>query len=395
MKKLLLLLATFGFAFSLAACGPKEDEDQDTVDCMVDPSNEECDYEDPNEGATSFEIALVTDVGTIDDGSFNQGAWEGVVRYAWINDITHKYYQPVAKTTDDYVAAIELAISEGATTVVCPGFLFENAVWVAQAANPTINFILLDGSPHNVTDWDTMATVDGSDPDFTVGANTLPIFYAEEQSGFLAGYAAVQDGYTELGFVGGMAVPAVVRFGYGFIQGANQAAIDMELADDAITVKYWYSNVFWETSEVQSTAVAWYSTGTEVIFAAAGGAGQSVFEAGFQEDGLAIGVDIDQKDDDGIVITSAMKELANSVNDTLADIYDATFVGGTAVVFDATNAGVALPQDFSRFTSFDQDAYDAIFAKLVDGTVTVDGDETQALADLAATLDKVVVEDEN
>ncbi len=394
MKKFLLLLAVFSLAFGLTACRDEEDT-KDELDCEVTPDHEDCEVPDPNEGATSFEIALITDVGTIDDGSFNQGAWEGVVRYAYNNGITHKYYQPTAKTTDDYVAAIELAISEGATTVVCPGFLFENAVWVVQGDHPTVNFIILDGAPHNVTDWDTMDTVDGSAPDFTVESNTRPIFYAEHESGFLAGYAAVADGYTELGFVGGMAVPAVVRFGYGYLQGANQAAIDMGLADGAITVNYWYSNVFWETSEVQATAVAWYSTGTEVIFAAAGGAGQSVFEAGFQEGGLAIGVDIDQEDEDGIVITSAMKELANSVNDTLAEIYAETFTGGEAVTFDATNMGVALPQDFSRFNDFDQAAYDELYAKLVDGTFVVDGNNEQTLAALAGTLAKLTVNDEN
>jgi basic membrane protein A len=396
MKKFLLLFASLTIVLGLAACGPKEEEKEEvTVDCMVDPSNEECDYADPNEGATTFEIALVTDVGTIDDGSFNQGAWEGVVRYAWINNVTHKFYQPVAKTTDDYVDAIELAIEGGATTVVCPGFLFENAVWVVQGDHPTVNFIILDGSPHNVTDWGTMATYDGGDADFTVESNVRPIFYTEHEAGFLAGYAAVQDGFTELGFIGGMAVPAVVRFGYGFVQGADQAAQDMGLADDAITINYWYSNVFWETPDVLSTASSWYLTGTEVIFAAAGGAGFAVIEAADAEGGLVIGVDIDQKDEDGIVITSALKELANSVNDTLTEIYDETFTGGAAVVFDATNNGIGLPQDFSRFDTFDQAAYDAIFAKLVDGTVVVDGDNEQSLADVAAKYAKVVVDDQN
>ena len=392
MKKFLLLLAALTLVLGLTAC---KKDNEDAVDCMIDPSNEECDYEDPNVDATTFEIALITDVGTIDDGSFNQGAWEGVVRYAWINDVTHKYYQPVAKTTDDYVDAIELAITEGATTVVCPGFLFENAVWEVQGDNPTINFIILDGSPHNVTDWDTMATTDGGAPDFTVESNVRPIFYTEHEAGFLAGYAAVKDGYTELGFIGGMAVPAVVRFGYGFVQGADQAAMDMGLADDAVTVKYWYSNVFWETPEVQATAVSWYSTGTEVIFAAAGGAGASVMEAAFQEDGLVIGVDIDQAGDAPEVITSAMKELAVSVNDTLAEIYAETFTGGAAVTFDVSNNGVGLPQDFSRFNDFDQADYDAIFEKLVDGDIVVDGDNTQTLAVVAAKYDKVMVEDES
>lgn len=381
MKKLLLLAVTLVAVLGLAACG---DTDTD-VNALPDP----------NEGATTFEIALVTDVGTIDDGSFNQGAWEGLVEYAVEHQFTHKYYQPVAKSTDDYVDAIELAIDNGARTVVCPGFLFENAVWAVQGDYPEVNFIILDGSPHNVNDWDTMATYGGGDVDFTVMENVRPIFYTEHESGFLAGYAAVAEGYTELGFIGGMAVPAVVRFGYGFVQGADQAAQDLSLADGAISINYWYSNVFWETSEVQSTAAAWYTGGTEVIFAAAGGAGFSVMTAADQELGLVIGVDVDQSDASESVITSAKKELAVSVYDTLVDIYGGTGVAGVAVTFDVSNDGVGLPQDFSAFSTFDQAAYDVIYASLVDGDIVVDGDNAQDLATIAAKYAKVVVSDEN
>ena len=166
----------------------------------------------------TYEIALVTDVGTINDKSFNQGAWEGVVQYAEEFSVSYKYYQPDAKSTEEYIKSINVAIKNGAKVVVTPGFLFENAIWDVQSKNPNVKFILLDGSPHNVVDWATMATLDGKDPDYTVAKNTYPIFYAEEEAGFLAGYAAVKEGFTKLGFMGGMAVPAVVRFGYGFIE---------------------------------------------------------------------------------------------------------------------------------------------------------------------------------
>jgi basic membrane protein A len=379
MKKLLVLFASFALVLSLAACGG---------------TDEPTGLPDPNEGATEFEIALVTDVGTIDDGSFNEGAWTGVEKFAKENYISYKYYQPLEKTMDEYVKAIELAITNGARTVVCPGFLFENAVHKVQSLHPMVNFIILDGSPHNVTDWDTMATYDGEAPDFTVETNVRPIFYSEQQSGFLAGYAAVKDGFTKLGFIGGIAVPAVERFGYGFIQGADQAAQDMGMADDAITINYWYSNVFWEDPSVVSKATAWYTAGTEVIFAAAGGAGTSVMTSAFQNQAKVIGVDVDQRDEDGVVITSAKKELANSVFDTLYIIYGGVGTGGDKVTFDVNNDGVGLPQEFDRFTSFDQAAYDAIYAKLVDGTITVFGDDTKTVAEVAAMYNKANVVEE-
>ena len=134
----------------------------------------------------TYEYALITDVGTIDDRSFNQGSWEGLKSYAIDFGVNYKYYKPKTKSTDDYVKAIDLAVSNGARYVVTPGYLFENAIYIAQTKYPTVKFILLDGSPHNVVDWDTMATITGTGaPDFaTIGNNVSSIFYAEQEVGF-------------------------------------------------------------------------------------------------------------------------------------------------------------------------------------------------------------------
>ena len=355
MKKILSLVTLLMLAFVLVGCGETTTESTAAAQTTAAPTMEEA----------TFELALVTDIGTIDDGSFNQGAWEGMKAYADENEITYKYYQPATATTDDRVATIELAIENGATTVVCPGFLFENVIWLVQQDYPDVNFIFLDGSPSNVVTYDDAATTDVDETvllegetamDFTVGDNTLPIFYQEEQSGFLAGYAAVMDGYTELGFIGGIALPAVQRFGYGYIQGAAYAAEELTL-DTPVNLKYWYSGVFWEDGNVLSKAASWYLTGTEVIFAAAGGAGLSVMSAAVQEGGRVIGVDVDQSAVSATVITSAKKELSNSVYAALESIYDETFVGGTALTLGAVEDGIGLPQDFSKFSTFYQADY--------------------------------------
>lgn len=342
MKKVVVALFAAVLALSLAACGQKK----------------------------TYEIGLVTDVGTINDKSFNQGAWEGVEEYAEEHKISYKYYQPDTKSTEDYVESIEVAIENGAKIVVTPGFLFENAIWLVQNEHPEVKFILLDGAPHNVTDWDTMATVDGSAPNFDIADNVFSIFYAEEESGFLAGYAAVKEGFTKLGFMGGMSVPAVVRFGYGFVQGANYAAAQM--ADGAITIRYEYLNSFAPDAAHQTKAASWYSSGTEVIFVAAGGAGNSVMKAA---EGIAnkyvIGVDVDQKAESPRVLTSAMKELGNSVYQTLEDIYANDAVGGNSITLDAAVDGIGLPQDFSRFTTFTKAMYDSVFALIVAKEITI------------------------
>lgn len=348
------------------------------------------------EAKATYEIALVTDIGTVTDKSFNQGAWEGVLQFADEFDVSKQYIQPADQTTDEYVKSIDQAVEDGAKVVVTPGFFFENAIWISQTKHPEVLFIILDGAPHNIADWDTGETLDGENfyadatkGDFTQEDNVLSIFYTEHESGFLAGYAAVKDGMTKLGFMGGKAVPAVVRFGYGFIQGANYAATEMGLANGAITMKYNYLGGFGPDATFQSKAASWYDTGTQVIFAAAGGAGGSVFAAALQEGGKAIGVDVDQRAESTTIITSAMKQLAPSVYESLKAWYNDDFPGGEVQTYNAANDGVKLSDDFDRFTTFNKAMYDIILAKIVNGTVVVSSESTVGAVAFAATYTKI------
>ncbi len=311
--------------------------------------------------AEGYEIAMITDIGTINDKSFNQGTWEGIVAYAEKNNKTHNYYQPMAKTTEAYLEKIEEAVNAGAKIIVTPGFLFEPAIYLAQDMYPEVHFVLIDGNPN---DGD-FSKAEG--PTYRTEKNVVGIVYAEEQAGFLAGYAAVKDGYTKLGFMGGMAVPAVIRFGYGFVQGIEYAAKEMDIKD--LTVNYHYTGDFKATPEVQSLAASWFADGNEVIFACGGAVGDSVMAAAKAADAKVIGVDVDQSPESETVITSAMKGLAESVEQTLDAFYAGKFPGGEMQNKDAAVAGVSLPMDTSKFKTFSQADYDAIFAKLVDGEV--------------------------
>lgn len=334
MKKLLLLVAALVFAVTLSACTQAE----------------------------TYEIAMITDSGTIDDESFNQGTWEGIVEFCEENELTYKYYKPLEVSDDAYLDAIELAVEGGAKVVVTPGFLFETAVFAAQTQFPDTKFIILDGYPHS-GDWTPV-----------VEDNTLSIFFNEHESGFLAGYAAVKDGYTNLGFTGGMAVPAVVKFGIGFIAGAYYAADEMDVAITFGDDTYTYFGAFGPSDDYKNLASGWYTTGTEVIFSAAGGAGASVMAAAADNNAMMIGVDIDQAGQSDTVLTSAMKQLGNAVKQGLQTYVDGDFDGGSIVYKSAANDGVALPMATSRFATFNQAAYDAIFEDLVDGTVVVPSD---------------------
>jgi basic membrane protein A len=306
----------------------------------------------------TFELALVTDLGTIDDKSFNQGAWEGLVQYADEHGITRKYYQPAEQSDDAYLSAIDLAIQGGAQIIVTPGFLFETPIYFAQERYPDVYFILVDGVPH-----------DASYSDFKTGLRTVGILYAEDQAGFLAGYAAVKDGNRRLGFVGGMAVPAVVRFGYGFVQGAEYAAEELGLSAGDITVYYHYTGGFAATPEAQALAASWFSSGVDVIFACGGAVGNSVMAAAEQAGKKVIGVDVDQSGESHTVITSAMKGLSSSVYDCIKDKYDGFFPGGQALVFSAANGGVGLPMETSKFETFSSLDYQNIFFEMAVGNI--------------------------
>jgi basic membrane protein A len=358
MKKIVAVLLVLVLVFSLAACGGGETETPEP---------------------TTYEIAMITDVGTIDDKSFNQGTWEGVVAYAEENGVSHKYYKPTEQSTDAYLAAIQLAVEGGAKVVVTPGFLFEEPIYLAQELYPEVNFILIDGTPHNA-DYS----------DFRTDPNTVGIFFAEEQSGYLAGYAAVKDGYTKLGFMGGMAVPAVVRFGYGFVQGAEDAAKELGLT--SVDVKYHYTGGFDATPEVQTLATSWYAEGTEVIFACGGAVGFSVMSAAEASDGKVIGVDVDQSAESETVITSATKGLAAAVQEVLAEYYAGSFPGGETLTLGADMDGVALPMESSKFTTFSQADYDALYAKLVAGEIALKKDtDAENASLLGTTIVKVTV----
>ncbi|GHV41683.1 membrane protein [Clostridia bacterium] len=324
-----------------------------------------------------FELALITDLGTIDDKSFNQGSWEGLAQYAEEKKISHKYYQPSEQSDDAYLTAIDLAVKGGAKVVVTPGFLFETPVYVAQDRYPDVNFILIDGSPHD------------ANYNYKTSQNAVGVSYAEEQAGFLAGYAAVKDGYRKLGFVGGMAVPAVVRYGYGFVQGADAAGFELGLSKGSISINYHYTGAFVASPEAQSLSASWYNDGVEVIFACGGAVGNSVMAAAEQSGKKVIGVDVDQSKESETVITSALKGLKASVYDCLKKYYDKQFPGGQDLVYAAENDGVGLVVDTAKFNSFSKADYDAIFAKLKANEIFISNDTDQAVTALPLAVSTV------
>lgn len=320
-------------------------------------------------GDKTYEIAIVTDVGSLMDGSFNQGTYEGAKAYAEANGKTYNYYQPAngANATDaDRVAAMEQAILNGAKIIVAPGFLQATAMTEVAINNPDVKFIFIDG-------W-TLTDPDSKEP----LKNVTAVVYKEHESGYLAGYAVVKEGYTKLGATlgGGGSNPACNRFGYGFVQGAEAAAKE-DNKEVSINYSYKYGASFSASSELQTQISGWYTAGTEVVFACGGSMFDSVKAAAEAAgaDKKIVGVDVDQSVLSNRVITSAVKGLKESVQLILGQYYagewDAKLAGKTSNLGASDNA-TGLPTATWSMTKFTVAQYNDVFAKIANGTITID-----------------------
>lgn len=364
MKKLVTFLSTlFVLALVLTACGGKNTNSEESLTSVEDASATTSEETSQATGEVKYDdnsLYLITDLGTIDDKSFNQGSFEGLKQFAEEIGVKANYLRPQDQGDQVYLQAIEQAIQKGAKIVVTPGFLFETAVGIAQKEHPDVQFIAVDFEPKRVVEGKT--NEDGSPVTETYfEKNTASILFREQESGFLAGYAAVKDGYTKLGFAGGLAVPAVVRYGFGFIAGADYAAKEM---NTKVEMMYNYTGSFTAKPEIQTLAATWYKNGTEIIFSCGGGIASSVLKAAQDNNGKMIGVDVDQKDMGEQVITSAMKNLQSAVYQTCKTIVSGEFKGGEVTRLSAVENGVQISDDFSRFKQFKEDEYKAIFEKI-------------------------------
>ena len=214
----------------------------------------------------------------------------------------------------------------------------------------------------------------------------------------MAGYAAVKLGYSKLGFLGGMAVPAVIRYGYGYVQGVDAAAAELGLSD--VTVNYAYGNQFFGDADITAAMDTWYNDGIEVVFACGGGIYTSAAEAAAKVGGKVIGVDVDQAGiidgtyGEGMTVTSAMKGLAPTVKTMLGVVVDGKFAdyGGKIDTLGLISANpdenyVQLPAGSTQFADgFSADDYNALVGDMFSGKVTVDNNTDKAAADFATVI---------
>ena len=390
MKKFLAMILALVMALSLVACGqkdePKTDDqtpagDNAEVTTTITNADEIADEMTSEDG--KYEIAFVTDVGQLKDKSFNQGTFDGVKLYAANNGLSYKYYQPAngdQATDDDRYDAMKAAAEGGAKVIVAAGFMQATALTKAAAEFTDVKFVFVDR--------DSAVTLE----DGTALKNVLGICFQEEQCGYLAGYAVVKEGYTKLGFTGGGGGdnPACCRYGYGFVQGASAAAAEMGVKAE-MNYSWLYGASFSASTELQTMASGWYENGTEVIFACGGNMFQSVAAAAAANDGAVVGVDVDQSSQSDTVITSAMKGLSASVQWACGKVYDGSFdeIGGTFVTLGAKDNAVGLPTATWSLTKWTVDDYNAMLAKMADGSLVVDNDYSKLDSTDSLTLNLV------
>ena len=367
MKKIIALLLAVVMVLGLAACGGSKPAENNGGENKPTTFDYDAIPDEMTAADGKYQIAFVTDVGQLKDKSFNQGTWEGVKRYASENGKTYKYYQPAngdQATDDDRYDAMKAAVDGGAEIIICAGFLQAAALETAAKEFTDVKFVFIDGWPVGLN-------------------NVMAIDFQEEQSGYLAGYAAVKEGYTKLGFTGGGggANPACCRFGYGFVQGAQAAAAELGITVD-MKYSWQYGSSFSASPELQTMLDGWYVSGTEVVFACGGSMCQSAFAAAGANDGVVIGVDVDQSSQSEYVITSATKGLREAVMHACDVFYSGKWdtVGGTQTTMGASMDAVGLPTATWSLKNFTVENYNDLYASLKDGSVVVNKDYENGLS---------------
>ena len=392
MKKFLALMLALVMALSLVACGQKNQDSNGTYD-----TDKDTDVTD-----VAYKVAMITDYGDITDQSFNQTTYEACKAFAEANGVDFQYFKPAGDNTADRVAMIESAVDQGYNVIVMPGYAFGAAIAETAPKFSDVKFIALDVSAGDLGEG------------FEVPANLYCAVYQEELCGYMAGYAAVELGYKNLGFLGGMAVPAVQRYGYGFVQGVDAAAAELKLTD--VKVNYAYGNQFFGDADITAAMDTWYAGGTEIVFACGGGIYTSAVDAAKKVEGAkVIGVDVDQaavianyaagegadaatvEGYKALTVTSAMKGLYPATFDTLTDVivngnwekYSGKIdTLGLVSADDPAANYVQIPMESTQWADgkFTQDDYKALVKAMFDGTLTVSNDITKAAKDFATVI---------
>ncbi|TDW25771.1 nucleoside-binding protein [Breznakia blatticola] len=342
MKKFSIIALCAMLVFTLTACGGSDDKDKGSDDksCKV-------------------KIGFVTDMGGIDDRSFNQGSWEGIKKFAedeGLGDDCITYLE--SKAEADYVSNLTQLSEDGFDLVVAAGYLFEDAMKDVSAQFPETNFLIID----SVVEAD----------------NVQSAVFAAHEGSYLAGVAAALEakalGSDSVGFIGGMEGPVIGAFQAGFEQGALAANPKAKIYVD-------YAGSFDDAGKAKTLAAKQYDAGVKVIYAAAGNAGNGVIQEAQErtekgEELYTVGVDRDQYEDgkmasgDSVILTSALKRVDVATYDACKQILDGNFKAET-ITYNFDLDGVGFPEENPNLSEDITKALNDAIAGIKDGSIKV------------------------
>ncbi|MBS5951840.1 MAG: BMP family ABC transporter substrate-binding protein [Clostridium sp.] len=329
--------------------------------------------------AEQLKVGMVTDAGTIDDKSFNQGTWEGIEKAKEELKIDSNYLKPAGTTEAEYMKEIGNLYDTDYKFIVTPGFKFETAIFQAQDKYTDAKFVIIDGSPNNGKEKEERIE--------KVGDNSVAVFFAEEQAGFLAGVAASLELKTgDLGFIGGMEIPAVQKFNWGFQQGIKYANENLGTTMSLKAENVLYQGTFDNSAAGQQLAATMYDNGVKAIFAAAGGVGvgainEAKARAAKGEEVWIIGVDVDQyehgvmENGKSVILTSAIKKIDEATFNIIKDELDGKFPGGQTLTFDAKTGGIGIPEENPNLSKETTDKVADILSQIKDGKIVVSDEQ--------------------
>ncbi len=387
-RKMIAMFLAAAMTFSLTACGGSGN----AADKQTSAKAEESGGGGEEASGSDISLAMITDSGDITDQSFNQTTYEACKAWAEANGVDFTYYKPDSDSDEARNASVDQAVAGGANVIMMPGYMFAAAVVAQSDLYPDVKFVALDVSAGDICEKGVGEGYDYNPDnwDVTEYYNTDNVYcctYQEEISGYMAGYAAVKLGYKHLGFLGGMSVPAVTRFGYGYVQGINDAAKELGIAGE-VEVEYVCGGQFYGDADITGAMDTWYGTkGVEVVFACGGGIFTSAAEAAVKTGGKVIGVDSDQapiidQTQEGLTVTSAMKGLSTTVNTVLTDIKDGKWsdyagkIDNLGMVSEIPEENfVQLPTASTQWgDSFTEEDYKTLVKAIYNGEVKISND---------------------
>ncbi|MDO4869434.1 MAG: BMP family ABC transporter substrate-binding protein [Bacillota bacterium] len=344
----MIALMTAMAMFTLTGC---QDEEAEQPEEMID-----------------YEIALITDEGLISDRGTSEAVWETIIDFGSAKGISHKYYKATEAKPNAVADVLDNAVQKGAKVIVVEDNEIADCVFEKQEDYKDTAFIAINADPY-----------DSANGDIRIRENTVAVTFAGEQAGFMAGYAAVMEGYTDLGVLTEGKTTQDHNVTLGFAKGANRAAREL-----GVTAHLRCAACGEETPRIDAAnkAAEWYQNGTQVIFAWGDRIEDTVIGEAETCDGKVIAGITDKGEISDTVLISAVEDIDTALKAMLTDYFDGHFKGGEIVTYGVSDDAISLDYRNSRMQNYVKDEYDALYDQIKSGKIKIKVDGVENVKDL-------------